>query len=596
MAADVPNLQIPPLLDDPDADGHGVSKRRRRALVIIWALTHLNELARVVRLLEQDSHWQAVVMFGIEESATDDVKVNWTRAGIPWFVFHTVPATGQSGPRAAPWIWFETALTWLVLALFGMLCLVGSLLLFLPTACIQLLYPTPMKARTRKLRQYLSGRVPRRLESFCVALVYPSWELAGRMLKNCPHTSVLAIAGWVFLRLIHKVLLLDWLLDYRRQLRALGATVERARGIWAELKPDLIILAEDNVSYPTGVFIKVARESGAASVVIPYTLASTKEFVEGFRNPACDARRLCNWLVARSYPHWCRFEQGRGLLRLPGRHVLAMEKLGIAPEHPWIPNDGRWDAFAVESPRMLERYVQEFGMQPERLALTGAMSDDTLFAARRQAGKLKEQLYRELALPPGRPLVLLAFPPDQFPSRGTNLEFADYEEMACFLIESCHSLAGYNFVVTLHPRISDKARRHIESLGAKVCKRDTLELVPLCDVYVASVSATIRWAIACGIPVINYDIFHYHYDDYDSAAGVVTIQTKSEWLGLLGELNQRPAWIAEWSARQETCAARWGMVDGKSGRRLLELFDNLTKQGRPTTRAAIPASPSRSAA
>ena len=32
-------------------------------------------------------------------------------------------------------------------------------------------------------------------------------------------------------------------------------------------------------------------------------------------------------------------------------------------------------------------------------------------------------------------------------------------------------------------------------------------------------------------------------------------------------------------ARQQACAARWGMLDGQSGKRLLELFDRVTRHG-----------------
>ncbi len=39
--------------------------------------------------------------------------------------------------------------------------------------------------------------------------------------------------------------------------------------------------------------------------------------------------------------------------------------------------------------------------------------------------------------------------------------------------------------------------------------RTRLSLVPLCSLYVASVSATIRWAIACGKPVVNYDVYRF---------------------------------------------------------------------------------------
>ena len=209
---------------------------------------------------------------------------------------------------------------------------------------------------------------------------------------------------------------------------------------------------------------------------------------------------------------------------------------------------------------MYRRYQEEFGVASDRLALTGAMSDDELFAVKQMARPRKERLYRELGLAAGQPLVLLAFPPNQFSANRPGVEFADYPDMTRFLIASLGALNNCNVVVSLHPRTGPETKKLIESLGGKVSTGDTLELVPLCDVYVACVSATIRWAITCGVPVINYDIFHYCYDDYDSALGVLTIQSKDQWLSTLEDLWRRPDWIADWAKRQAASAARVGHV------------------------------------
>ncbi len=215
-------------------------------------------------------------------------------------------------------------------------------------------------------------------------------------------------------------------------------------------------------------------------------------------------------------------------------------------------------------------------MPAERLALTGAMSDDTLHAAQRHAVHLKKEVYRELGLAPGRPLVLVAFPPNQFSRKHPDLEFTDYRDMTRFLVKSLQSLQDFHVVFSLHPRIDPETKAYIESLGAIICYRDTLEMVPICDVYVASVSATIRWAIACGLPVINYDIFHYCYDDYDGAPGVISVRMKKDWLVLLDDMDRDPAWITNYLALQQSAAADWGETDGKSGTRMVELFDKVS--------------------
>jgi hypothetical protein len=81
-----------------------------------------------------------------------------------------------------------------------------------------------------------------------------------------------------------------------------------------------------------------------------------------------------------------------------------------------------------------------------------------------------------------------------------------------------------NVLIRPHPRILLERFAVFEDSCIKLTWQPTAELIPLCDLYVASISATIRWAVACGIPTVNYDTFRYRYADYDSAAGVIGVE------------------------------------------------------------------------
>ena len=105
------------------------------------------------------------------------------------------------------------------------------------------------------------------------------------------------------------------------------------------------------------------------------------------------------------------------------------------------------------------------------------------------------------------------------------------------------------------------------------------ELVPCCDLYVASVSATIRWAIACGVPVLNYDVFKYRYDDYAVKRGSSPSKrprtTWRRWTAWRPTQLFRPG--PSQSARY---ASSWGTLDGQSGSRLVNLFEDLAARRR----------------
>jgi hypothetical protein len=106
--------------------------------------------------------------------------------------------------------------------------------------------------------------------------------------------------------------------------------------------------------------------------------------------------------------------------------------------------------------------------------------------------------------------------------------------------------------------------------------------VPLCDLYVASVSSTIRWAIACGKPVINYDVYQYGYADYVGVAGVLLVRTRMEFRDALRKLSGDASVRDKLAERQRNDSSRWGMLDGRSGRRIVALLRGATAVGDPS--------------
>ncbi len=128
-------------------------------------------------------------------------------------------------------------------------------------------------------------------------------------------------------------------------------------------------------------------------------------------------------------------------------------------------------------------------------------------------------------------------------------------------------------MVALHPSVKIDTMRHIEAANVRIAARRTSELVPLCDLYVASVSSAIRWAIACGKPVINYDVYRYCYTDFLNLEGVLVIEEQSEFREVVRRLASEPEALAKLRERQEAVAPRWGFLDGRCSDRILQLLE-----------------------
>ena len=83
------------------------------------------------------------------------------------------------------------------------------------------------------------------------------------------------------------------------------------------------------------------------------------------------------------------------------------------------------------------------------------------------------------------------------------------------------------------------------------------------SLFVAFASATIRWAIACAVPTVNYDVFHYGYGDFAAAKGVVSVSQKDAFQQTVRALRPGSDRYAALSARIHADSERWSRMDGE---------------------------------
>jgi len=360
------------------------------------------------------------------------------------------------------------------------------------------------------------------------------------------------------------------LLGYRKVIMAL---VKNTVLLIQKYQPTLLIICEENVGYASHIPIRISRARNIPTVVIPYTIANATEPAEFFYNSVEHkiSGSIINQLVAKKYPHWVYEHRGRKLLRLPAATIIPMEQSGYSPAHPWKINSEETTFIAVENERMLEYYRNE-GLPEERLILSGALYDDVLAESARRSDEMRNRLIVELGLNAELPLLLCALPPSQFPR---DCEFAEYGSLVSFWMETLSQVKGWNVIVRPHPRLTEEEIDQLKPFGVKISNWDTASLIPLCDLYVASVSATIRWAIACGKPVVNYDVYQMNYDDYKNVDGVINVFSKSDFRDTINRLTSDRGYHKKISALQHEEMSRWGRLDGKSSERIMQLFDDV---------------------
>ena len=334
------------------------------------------------------------------------------------------------------------------------------------------------------------------------------------------------------------------------------------------LKIKLMIFAEDSEDYHTPQLIRLGRDSQIKSVVFPYTYANQFEFLEDafFNNRHVNKNFLC-WVTGYLFPKWTFDYKGKKILKSAPYLILSAELFKHSPENPWVMNSGSADSIAVES-QFMKSYFGAVGIPLEKMIVTGYPSLDHLFEIIQNKASYRIRLSEVSGLDTRKRWVVCAVPPSQWPRAGVG--FKTYEQFLQEFINFFRQMTDVEVLFKFHPRIGEAAaQKTCDQLGIKYFSQDTVELIGMSDMYVATVSSTMRWALALGLPTINYDMYDYNYGDFSLAKNYYTVVTFADFKNIYKKLIS--------TENTESVQEDYACLDGRSNERVLKLFSDLTQ-------------------
>jgi hypothetical protein len=341
----------------------------------------------------------------------------------------------------------------------------------------------------------------------------------------------------------------------------------------AQRNYQVLLVPEDVVGPFWPSLIKMALRRHIPTVILPYTLANQEEAFKSLR-VVPDFQTKYNRFAAYLFPKWRMKQDGYDIVRMPAGHVFAHEWLGLAPPDPWMMNSGKAQMICVDSQASHDYFVRA-GISKKRLTVTGSVSQDSLASVLQNKAAGLDALYAQLGLRTGKPLLLLSGCPNQLAGEVPHCEFKTMREVAAHVGHVLKSVSDdYHLVVRPHPNYLEFAE-FLKDHGISTTLTPTAELVPLCDLFIAFASATIRWASACGITTINYDIFNYGYGDFAASKGVVTVSTAVEFKSLVSSMKPGSPRYAEVRTLSQTDAAYWSVMDGKGLQRIEDVLQRV---------------------
>lgn len=271
-----------------------------------------------------------------------------------------------------------------------------------------------------------------------------------------------------------------------------------------------VVVADDrSLGWEFGA-IFAAKRLGIATAAIPFALSDPDADWIGRKDRTVfdpysggSLERRVKQMVCRYYPENIRVNGGRALMFFTSGQACVLMAYKAVMKRPWAYGGGITDAVAVygEADRTKQLGL---GVPASKLVTTGQCSMDQLFASRGKSSEIRRTLLLEHGLPCDRRVIVCAVP--QYLEHGM-LDAPKHWELTEQMLGSMAD-TGANVFLSLHPRSRREDYRSLaERFGAVIVSSPLIEILPAADLFVATHSSTVRWAVLLRIPVIVLDDF-----------------------------------------------------------------------------------------
>ncbi len=373
---------------------------------------------------------------------------------------------------------------------------------------------------------------------------------------------------WRILSMISsRLLLVDVFLNLVRTYRLRRQILKLIRS----KKVALFMLPADNrYSYPQ--ITALAKSARVKVAIFPSWFANETELTKVFSESADHTKGLDQGMFKQLWKAHVRYfddsnKNPKPMIPFPKSEILSRKIFHAEVPNPWILHSTNADKIFVENATALA-YATKLGFTEDQLVLTGSVFLDEMHSVsyERDLGEIKH-----------RKLITSALPPDMFSYPvAINCEFKRYSDLVdawCSGLKSI-SRADASIVIALHPTSSSEIIQRVTSHGIDVSREDTHLLIARSDFYIASISATIQWAISAGVPTLNYDVYNFDYPDYEGEPLVTRVNSHNEFIRFLSAGERT---LYRTSERQTDPLDRQypNTLDGQSGARLLAQIQEL---------------------
>ncbi|KTD47619.1 hypothetical protein [Legionella quateirensis] len=357
--------------------------------------------------------------------------------------------------------------------------------------------------------------------------------------------------------------------------------IARAKKILKLHKPKLLIVAEDGISANTPLIKTVLSES-IPVLDIPYGYGSYLDLENALaqknqNEELYNSKSGAGLAVKEFFPQWIKKGTFEGAILLNPYFILAREELGISVHNPWTVHGGSASRLAAESKAMYAHYLRE-GIPSEKIVLTGTPYCDYIRASINSNKSIQNHSANTLVVKDKQRSILVCWPPSYHSERAQLCEFDNYQDLTASVLNFLAQLKNVKVTLSLHPAVQPEFKEFVAGFNLNISESYVLDEITQHDIYISCFSSTIRWAIALGKPVVNYDFYKFGINEYKDVPSVLNVTAQNDFEKLVSRLVEDNQFYEETCLNQKKIASDWGILDGSNIERIYGLINQLSAE------------------
>ena len=296
-----------------------------------------------------------------------------------------------------------------------------------------------------------------------------------------------------------------------------------------EFKPKIILSNGDRHNGLEQVVLKVAKDNNI-KVIVPHLVYSTDESCvrlrqnKVFLDKTITPSKLLSKFIMKVMPNQVfNYENNKYLFYRPSI-TLAYKLFGSLSKNPWYIGNGLSDFVCVDNINSYIRYKNN-KVPEEKLKIIGDISFDKVYEKYKTKKTIKNKIIKKYDLDPKKRIIIVSLP--QLAEHNL-LSWKDHWKETRFLMKSLDKKAQ-NILVSLHPKMKRDKYEFLENeFNCKILTERMFDVLPIADLFIATFSSTIFWAVLCGINSIVVDFINLDINMFNFLKTVKIITRKEK--------------------------------------------------------------------